>query len=208
LWSRLGLMFIDEWFAPSVQVSHSLGSSGFGFGATIALRRDTLAKIGGFEALRDTLADDFWLAELSRRAGLRTLLSEVTVITDVTERSFGALWARELRWMRTSRSIEPLGFAFVFVTFTTPLLMVGLALGHNLPCLALAGAGITARLVLHYMQLRARRERPGGYELLLLAPLRESLLLAQWVAAFTGSHVRWRGQTLHAAGQHSAPQQP
>ena len=207
LWSRLGALFIDDWFTPSVQVSQLLGSSGFGFGSTIALRRTTLETIGGFEALRDTLADDFWLAELVRRAGLRTLLSEVTVVTDVTERSFGALWARELRWMRTSRSIEPLGFSFVFVTFTLPLLLLGVALGHNLVCLALAGVGATARLVLHCLQRRVRREPSSGRELLLLALPREILLMAQWVAALTGWQVRWRSQTLHAAGEHSAPTQ-
>jgi ceramide glucosyltransferase len=207
LWSRLGVLFIDDWFAPSVQVAHQLGSPGFGFGSTLALRRDTLARIGGFETLRDTLADDFWLAELARRAGLRTLLSEVTVVTDVTERSLAALWDRELRWMRTSRSIEPLGFAFVFVTFTMPLLLLGLALGHNLLCLGLAGIGLTARLVLHYLQRRTRRELSFGGELLLLVLPRETLLMAQWFAAMTGWRVRWRNQTLHAAREHSTPSQ-
>lgn len=59
LWSRLGRLFIDDWFAPSVKLSNAFGSTRVAFGSTIALRRDALEAIGGFEALRDTLADDF-----------------------------------------------------------------------------------------------------------------------------------------------------
>ena len=36
-WPRLGALFIDEWFAPSVHVAHAAGSRRFGFGATLAL---------------------------------------------------------------------------------------------------------------------------------------------------------------------------
>jgi ceramide glucosyltransferase len=76
IWAKMGRLFIDDWFAPSVRLAHAFGSTRFAFGSTIALRRDTLQAIGGFEALRDTLADDFWLGELSRQRGLRTVLSD------------------------------------------------------------------------------------------------------------------------------------
>jgi len=42
LWSRLGRLFIDDWFAPSVRLSNAFGSTRFAFGSTIALRRDAL----------------------------------------------------------------------------------------------------------------------------------------------------------------------
>jgi ceramide glucosyltransferase len=47
-WSLLGSMFIDEWFMPSVCVAAMAGSRSFAFGATIAIRRQVLARIGGF----------------------------------------------------------------------------------------------------------------------------------------------------------------
>ncbi|MFI4941044.1 MAG: bacteriohopanetetrol glucosamine biosynthesis glycosyltransferase HpnI, partial [Burkholderiales bacterium] len=83
-WARMGALFIDTWFAPSVRVASRFGGNRFGFGATIALRADTLAAIGGFEALRNRLADDFWLGELTRARGLKTVLSDVWVTTDVS----------------------------------------------------------------------------------------------------------------------------
>ncbi|MBL6749940.1 MAG: bacteriohopanetetrol glucosamine biosynthesis glycosyltransferase HpnI [Nevskia sp.] len=198
-WSRLGAQFIDDWFAPSVRLAHLLGSRRFAFGSTIAVRRDTLAAAGGLEALRDLLADDFWLGELTRRLGLRTVLSEVTVRTDVVEASLAELWAHELRWLRTIRSIETIGFALTFPAFTFPVLAAGLLLARSELCAALAAAGAAARLVLHYAQRKANSESclPGG---LALTIPRDFLLFAEWAAALAGWQVRWRGQTLDAAG--------
>jgi len=203
-WSRLGRLFIDDWFAPSVRLSHAFGSTRFAFGSTIALRRDALQAIGGFEALRDTLADDFWLGELTRRAGLHTVLSEVVVGTDVGESKLKELWTHELRWLRTIRSLAPAGFAMTFVCFTSPLLLLGLCLapGGATTGLALLGGG--ARVLLHFLQRRTSDRRFAWHEVLLI-PLRDTLLLMEWAAALAGWQVRWRGQVLHARGGGSAP---
>jgi ceramide glucosyltransferase len=197
LWSRFGAQFIDDWFAPSVQVSHAMGSTRFAFGSTIALRRDALGAAGGFEALRNVLADDFWLGEFTRLKGLRTVLSNVVVTTDVTDASLRRLWLHELRWLRTIRAAEPAGFAFTFITFTSPLLALGLGLAPTLACAALVGAGATARLVLHFLQRQWRLEPAPLWEVLLI-PLRDTLLLAEWAASWTGSRVRWHNQVLDA----------
>ncbi len=188
-WSALGAQFIGDWFAPSVRIAHAAGSRKFAFGATIAVRRDALAAIGGFAALSGRLADDYWLGELTRRHGLATVLSEVEVSTDVTESSLAALWSHELRWLRTIRSLNPLGFAFLFVTFSWPMLVLGLLLAPA--SLPVALAGMLARSIIGTIG--------GGVAAALRAPLRDTLLLAEWSAALFGAHVRWRGQTLAVA---------
>lgn len=203
-WSRLGRLFIDDWFAPSVRLSHAFGSTRFAFGSTIALRRDALQTIGGFEALRDTLADDFWLGELTRRAGLRTVLSEVVVGTDVGESKLKELWSHELRWLRTIRSIAPAGFAMTFVCFTSPLLLLGLCLAPGPATAVLAALGGGARVLLHFLQRRSS-DRAFAWHEVLLIPLRDTLLLMEWAAALAGWQVRWRGQVMHARGGGSAP---
>lgn len=190
LWTRVGALFIDTWFAPSVAVASRGGSSDFGFGATIALRADVLRAIGGFEALKDRLADDFWLGELTRRRGLATVLSDVCVTTDVTEDSFRALWRRERRWMRTIRSLNPPGYAFCFVTFTLPMLALGLWLAPTAWNWALVLPGLAARLRLY------ARAAPGSASTILLAPLRDVLLLLEWLGGFAGATTRWRGHEL------------
>ena len=60
-WSQLGALFINDWFIPSVRVAAMAGSRSFAFGATIAIRREVLARIGGFRAIANELADDYRL---------------------------------------------------------------------------------------------------------------------------------------------------
>jgi ceramide glucosyltransferase len=192
-WTRLGTLFIDTWFAPSVRVASSAGSSAFGFGATIALRAATLRAVGGFEALKDRLADDCRLGELTRRLQLRTVLSEVVVCTDVTEDSLRALWSRERRWMQTIRSLEPLGYTFAFITFTLPMLALGLWLAPTTLNCTLALLGAAARLGLHWRRPAPGLPRPGRA---VYAPVRDCLLLLEWLSAFAGSTARWRRHLL------------
>ncbi|MCE2048806.1 ceramide glucosyltransferase, partial [Burkholderia pseudomallei OS] len=64
---------------------------------------------------------------------------------------------RETRWLRTIRSLNPAGFAFLFITFTAPWLVIGAALAAWLGPASAAGAtaawaaaiGTLARLALH-----------------------------------------------------------
>jgi ceramide glucosyltransferase len=206
-WPRVGSLFINEWFAPSVGVAHAGGSRRFGFGATLALRRATLERIGGFHALKDRLADDYWLAEHARELGLRTVLSEVMVATDVIEPDLSSLWLRETRWLRTIRSINPLGFAFLFITFTTPWLIAGALLAHGLAGIdgalreivlnASTGVGVLARLALH---ARSARNWRNFWRDLPLVPLRDALLALEWFVAAFGSHVVWRGARMPVVG--------
>jgi ceramide glucosyltransferase len=206
-WPRVGALFINEWFAPSVRVAHVGGSRRFGFGATLALRRATLERIGGFDALKNCLADDYWLAEHVRALGLKTVLSRVMVATDVIEPTFTALWQRETRWLRTIRSVNPLGFVSLAITFATPWMLTGAWLTAAFAASACHGAhgasgiaalvsgassalGLSARLLLH---LRAARHERTFWRDLPLVPLRDMLLALQWCAGAFGSHVIWRG---------------
>jgi ceramide glucosyltransferase len=222
-WPRVGALFINEWFAPSVRVAHSTGSRAFGFGATLALSRATLERIGGFASLKDCLADDYLLARFARDHGLATVLAPVVVATDVIEPTFGSLWLRETRWMRTIRSVNPAGFASLFITFTSPwivagaLLALALASGGAGAASALAGTGTTsaamaalglstiggiiARAVLH---ARSSANWRTFWRDLPLVPLRDTLLALQWLAAAFGSHVVWRGVRVPVANRGGA----
>ena len=70
-WSQLSALSIDTHFLPSVVVGTALGLAKPCFGSTIALRRETLAAIGGFGVLSNELADDYALGAAVRRLGLR-----------------------------------------------------------------------------------------------------------------------------------------
>jgi ceramide glucosyltransferase len=157
--------------------------------------------------VRNCVADDYSLAHAVRQLGLRTFLSEVVVCTDVTERDLVSLWQRETRRLRTIRSVHPLGFAFLLISFASPWLLASflLGLGDDWSGGAIANStadmvvdlstsfGVSARILLHW-----RRSRGWGTFLrdLPLIPLRDLLLWAEWIVAAFGSHVVWRGSRI------------
>lgn len=200
IWSRLGTQFIDEWFLPSVYLAAAGGSTRYGFGATIALRRGTLTTIGGFEALANQVADDYWLSELTRLKGLRTVLSDCEVYTDVTETRFVDLARHETRWLRTIRFLSPLSYAFSFVCFTLPVIAVGTVFtGFGPAALGVAAVGVLARLVLHcHARLHGVPPRTIADALkhLALFPVRDLLSLVLWAGGYGSTNVDWRGQTM------------
>jgi ceramide glucosyltransferase len=189
LWSLLGSMFINEWFMPSVRVAALLGSRAFAFGATIALRRATLARVGGFAVIADQLPDDYRLGELTRRLGLRTVLSEVEVETCVDEAGFGELLRHQLRWLRTIRTVQPLGYALAGITFALPLAIIGsLLAGGSTATLVMVAVTVLARLMINS---GPRSSRPLPVQMC-LAALSDLLGFVLWCWSFATRRVHWR----------------
>ncbi len=206
LWSLLLASFINDWFMPSVFVAATLGSRAFAFGATIAIRRTTLEAIGGFQAIADQLADDYRLGELTRRAGLKTVLSEVVVETCVDEASALDLVRHELRWLRTIRAVRPGGYASSFITFALPIAVLGCLIAESagrlgtdiaLAMLAITGA---ARLLLHFT---VRKPRSALWQLWVL-PLNDLLAFTLWCWGFVSRRVHWRQARYRVARDGSA----
>jgi ceramide glucosyltransferase len=195
IWSRLGAMYINEWYLPSVLVAWLFGHQGYVSGQTICLRRDTLQAIGGLAPLADHLADDHRMGELVRAAGERIVLSAYVVQGEHHEPSFDSLVRHELRWLRTLRVLRPRSFPFIFMTFVVPLAVFGIAAAapaslRSSAAWTLFGAAVTARLVLHF----AHRVRdPDPWSDLWLVPVRDGLMCWVWLRSFFTSHVTWRG---------------
>ena len=98
LWSRLAAQWIDFHFLPNVLVGMALGMARPCFGSTIALRRETLERIGGFAAFKDVLADDYAVGDAVRRLGLRVSVPKDLVLGHLcAATSPGSVLRQELR---------------------------------------------------------------------------------------------------------------
>ena len=195
IWSRLGAMYINEWYVPSVLLAWLFGHQGYVSGQTVCLRRDTLHAIGGLRELANHLADDHRLGELVRGLGLRIVLSPYVVDGEHHEPNFNSLTRHELRWMRTIRVLRPRSFRLMFLTFSLPLAVFGIAAAgpesSSMTAWVLFGITVLARLVLHFVH-RLRDERAPMSDLWLL-PARDLLICWVWCRSFFTSHVTWRG---------------
>jgi ceramide glucosyltransferase len=195
--SRLGAMFVNYGFLPSALVGERLRPGNACFGATMALRRDIYATIGGFASLRDQLADDYALGAAVHRAGKRVVLSPQLVDTIIAEPDFATLLRHELRWARTIRLIAPLGYAASFITHPLALsLLACIALGIPPLMLGVLAAVLVCRLTMVRVVDRALGLPAAP---LWLVPLRDLLSFAVFVASFLGNRVTWRDTTFRIA---------
>lgn len=196
LTGRLGSAGINHAFLPGALLARAMGRQDC-MGATMALRRETLDRIGGLPALSDHLADDAVLGRLVRARGLGIALASTVPATTVPETRMPALFQHELRWARTIQSLVPVEFALSAVQF--PLfwsaLLVGLCGGDAWTWLVFASAwavrGASASGVERQLGLAP------GLPIWLL-PLRDLFSVSVILASYWTDQVAWRGQTLRA----------
>ena len=176
-------------------VGMALGMAKPCFGSTIALRRETLDRIGGFAGLRDVLADDYQLGEAVRSLGLTVAVPQDLVLGHLcVAASPVALVRQELRWARTIRAIDPVGFVGSLVTHPIPLATIGVALvGFSAPALGLLAVAVLGRLVLQLAVSRRLAVRPSG---LILGPVRDYAAFLIFLTSFWPGSIDWRGDRL------------
>lgn len=191
-WSRLAAVGIDHHFLPNAVFGLTVGLAKPCFGSTIALRRDTLARIGGFAAFRDVLADDNAMGQAVRGLGLAVALPARPVLGHVcAATSPKALFEQDLRWSRTVRAVDPAGFASSVVTNPLPLAIIAWLSGGFGPWTAL---GLAAALACRFaLQLQVCRFVGAGTGRLWLGPLRDVVSFAVFVASFWPGTLAWRG---------------
>ena len=196
VWSRLGAMYINEWYMPSVLLARLFGFQGYASGQTLCLRRDTLQGIGGLQAIANHLADDFRLGELVRGLGLRIVLSPYPVKAGHDEPDAGSLIRHKLRWLQTIRVLRPRSFCLLFLSFSPSLAVVGIALTALDPSVTAVAWLLfwTAALARFGLYVRQRLDEPRslGADLWLL-PAHELLMWWVWFGCFFTSRITWRG---------------
>jgi ceramide glucosyltransferase len=200
VWSRLGAMYINEWYMPSVLLAWLFGHQNYVSGQTLCMRRDTLQAIGGLRGIADHLADDYELGQQVRRLGLRIVLSSYVLKAEHHEPTLQSLVGHELRWMRTLCVLKPRSFRFIFFTFSLPLALLGLLLVipesyFTTVALPLFQVTVAARLALH-LEHRIRDRRPLFADLWLL-PARDLLICWVWCRSFFIYRFTWRGSDFH-----------
>jgi ceramide glucosyltransferase len=192
LWSRLGALHINFGFLPGALVAEAIGAGDGCFGATIALRRAVLEKIGGLAVVRDELADDHRIGAAVREAGLAIALSPYLVETSVSEKNLKCLWRHELRWARTVRLMAPVGFAGSVVTHVVALAVLAVPVcGFSLTSLGFLAMSCALRWASAVAIARTLHASTAG---LWLLPLRDLLSFAVFIGSFFGRSVSWRDQ--------------
>jgi len=166
----------------------------FALGAAVATTKTWLARIGGYEALADFLADDYEIGNRVYQAGAQVLLSREPVWTMYPAQTWRGFWEHQVRWARTTRLVRPLSYLAMVVT-------QGLAWAVAVAFCA-PSAVIAAAYLLAYIVLRLALAWTAGVwgladglakRKLWLVPIRDAVHFAVWIAAFTSNRVHWSG---------------
>jgi ceramide glucosyltransferase len=197
LWSRMEAIFMNTEFLGGVLVARLLNGMDFALGPTIAVRKRALSQIGGFDFLKDYLAEDFVMGNRVAASGWRVLLSSEVIEHRIGSEKFVPNLSHRLRWLRSTRRSRPLGY--IGQVFTNPF-AVGLIVWAIVPAwwpvllatalVRAASAWAQAGWVLHDPLTRR-------YWWAVLPQDLWNFLI--WVAGFFGNTVVWRGRTYYLA---------
>jgi ceramide glucosyltransferase len=190
VWARLGAAAIDYHLLPGVLVGLKFGLATPCFGPTMALRKETLENVGGFASIADQLADDYVLGTLVRRSGLTVAIPTAAVTHVCTEGSAREFFQHELRWARTIRSVDPLGYAGLAVTHALPLALLGTLFGGITPASFIVIAALVCRFGLQFELDRTFHLRKDVFW---TGPVRDVLSFIVFIASFFVRTVAWRG---------------
>jgi ceramide glucosyltransferase len=195
LGSRLESLGISADFCAGVLAARTLeGGLRFGLGSTMAVRRDDLQRIGGFESFANYLADDYELGKRISELGLGVHLSEIVVETFLPAYSVREFVAHQLRWSRGMRDSRLGGYFGMVFTF---------GLVWSVVCVAVSGGKVWAwtllavtwflRFLLAAVMDKSVLRSRGSLWNFLLLPFRDFAAAVVWLASFAGNTVTWRG---------------
>jgi ceramide glucosyltransferase len=192
LWSLLEAEGMNTEFLAGLLVARMMEGVKFAVGPTVAARKSALQAIGGFNLLKDYLAEDFVMGKFAAEAGFGVILSRSIVEHRIGSETLRSNLSHRLRWARSTRRSRPLGY--IGQVFTYPLSLAILLVIANpawwpaLPVacfVRFAAAWATAGWVLH-TRLHW-----------LLLPIQDLLSFVFWIAGFFGNTIVWRGRRYY-----------
>jgi ceramide glucosyltransferase len=194
-----------------VLVANLLEGMRFGLGPTTVVRKDSLASIGGYTALRDYIAYDFAIGNLMAKKGYQVVLSGHVIDHVVNQPSFRRMWQNQLRWAQTTRYSRPKGHFGSGLIFAMPYGLLGFLaagfLGHwGIGALLLAVAvlnRLTEAWLVGWVVVRDPQIRRAPW----LYPLRDLLGFLVWFASYLNLRYVWRDSRFELRGTRIALRQ-
>jgi ceramide glucosyltransferase len=198
IWSRLEATGMNTDFMAGILVARMIEGMQFAVGPTIVARRPALESIGGFNRLKDYLAEDFVMGKFAAEAGYDVILSSYVIEHHIGSSGLRQNTAHRLRWARSTRRSRPAGY--LGQLFTMPLPLALLCWLCNPAWWPVALLALLARALAAYVvSARVLKARLNW----LLLPLEDLAAFCFWIAGFFGNTIVWRGRRyrLHRDGR-------
>jgi ceramide glucosyltransferase len=183
-----------------VLVARMMEGMQFTLGPTMAFRRETIGRMGGFKVTADYCADDFVIGNETWKLGERVVLSHHAIDHLVINASFVASIKHQVRWMKSTRFSRPKGHFGTALTFGIPFGLLGwiaaAGLGYPVWGLGLFAWTVATRLALSLAVGRAIVGDQSWFGLLVLYPVRDLMGFFLWMASYGSNRILWRGRVF------------
>ncbi len=198
LWSRLDAVGMSVEMTAGVLVARSVEGMQFVLGPTMAFRRETIRRMGGFRVAADLHSDDFVLGNETHKLGETVVLSHYVIDHIILNSRFIPSMKHQTRWMICTRFSRPKGHFGTALTFSMPYGLLAWAalavLGHPWWGLALFAWSLATRLTLSIAVGRIVVSDTSWFNLLILYPLRDLMGFCFWAASYSSRRINWRGR--------------
>ncbi len=189
-WSLLEATGLNTDFMSGILVARLLEGMQFAVGPTIVARRNVLEAIGGFNRLKDYLAEDFVLGKFAAEAGHGVILSSYVIEHHIGgSPSFAHVADHRLRWVRSTRRSRPAGY--MGQLFTMPLPLSLLLWTVHAAWWPLSVSAIAVRFAAAYVVGKKVLDSRMNW---LVLPLEDMAAFGFWIAGFFGNTILWRGR--------------
>jgi ceramide glucosyltransferase len=198
LWARLEAVGMSVEMTSGVLAARAMEGMQFVLGPTMAFRRETIRRLGGFAVTADFCADDFVLGNETAKLGETIVLSHHVIDHIVINESFMQSMKHQVRWMKSTRFSRPAGHFSTALSFSLPFGIAagaGAALtGHPVWGIGLLLWSVMTRWALAVVAGRLVVGDRDWVGLLVLYPIRDLMGFMFWAASYWGSRVLWRGR--------------
>jgi len=196
-WAKLEALGMSVEMTAGAIVANLLEGMKFALGPTMAIRRDALEALGGFEPLADYCADDYVLGREVAETGRQVVMSQHVIDHVVINRKFACSMYHQIRWMKSTRFSRRAGHAGTAMTFAMPFGLLAFVAAGALHQWML-GAGLLSAAIVNRMVLSLAAGwgvvgDPMALRLAWLYPLRDLMGFAFWCASYSGREIVWRG---------------
>lgn len=211
IFSQLDAVGKSVEMTSGVLVADMLEGTKFALGVSMAVRKESFQKAGGFEELGQFYADDFVLGNRLAAQGVGVRMATHVIRLMVQDSPFRLSFRNQLRWMQSTRRSRPLGHMGSGLTFAVPFglfgLMWGLLSGHAVLGLWWLAATVVNRWLQAGAILRAMGDE-DWIRGMLLYPVRDLLGWALWLGSYGGDRFYYRGKiyTWKGGGRVEEPQ--
>jgi len=182
---------LNTFLTPSVVVASQIANISIVIGKSILIPRVLLQRIGGFEAFKNYLAEDFFMGQKVQELGFNIVTSPVFVNNINETWSLRKFLNRHTRWAKIRAKIRT--DTYFLELFSNPIaasFILGLVIHSEFSIVQFAIVSVL-KAIMDYRFLKILESDIKWYNLVIV-PVKDLIIGLLWFIPFINSKVNWR----------------